>query len=163
MKKTVLGAAFVAALLAAGVLGFLYGVHVGTKQPGSEAVAGPEHVSVQKDSAEEPKAAPPDFELGFGDVLVTKNYLVTITHPCPEGCVSCDNVTYRGMSRKSGKAITLKGSTWHSIGADGVTPSAFRGYQFTNGDTTYMVLVGGVLQVVRGDSEVLVSEKGVWR
>ncbi len=163
MKKTLLGGALVAAFLAVGVLAFFYGVHVGAKQHRPETGAGPERDSVQKNSAEEPKDAPPDFELGFGDVLVTKSYFVTIDHPCPEGCVGCDNITYRGMSRKSGEAITLKGSTLHSKGADGVTPAAFQGYAFTNGDTTYMVMVGGVLQVVRGDSEVLVSEKGVWR
>ena len=41
-------------------------------------------------------------------VLDTRNYEVTITRNCEEGNVTCDNVTYKGVSKKSGKNIILK-------------------------------------------------------
>ena len=99
----------------------------------------------------------------WGDKLVTPNYIVTITHLCKEeGCVSCSNMIYHGVSRKSGKSITLKGSTWHTRGADGVTPSRFLGYRFENGDIMYRVHQSGLLEVLKGDSAILISEQGTW-
>ncbi len=101
-------------------------------------------------------------ELSLVGKLVTANYIISIGHSCPEGCVSCNNITYHGVSRRTGKSITLIGSTWHSMGADGVTPSRFRGYYFKNGDVRYFVHSDGLLDVYRGKSEVLISEKGTW-
>jgi len=98
----------------------------------------------------------------FGDTLTTENYIVTISRLCPEGFVSCDNVKYVGVSRKSGNKIELDGGTLHTMCADGKTPCHFQGYEFMNGDITYRVLERGVLQVIQGGSRVLLEEEGVW-
>jgi hypothetical protein len=94
--------------------------------------------------------------------LTTPSYKITIEVRCPEYYVTCEDVIYRAVNRKSGKSITLRGTTVHSIGADGVTPSAFLGYTFKNGKTKYFVGEDGELRVTRG-SKVLVEETGTWR
>ncbi len=94
--------------------------------------------------------------------LVTDYYEVTITHLCDtEGCVECDNMQYHGVSRLSGNAITLMGSTLSSHSPDG-TPTRFRGYEFRNGNTTYRVLDEGWLVVTQGD-KTLIMEDGTWQ
>lgn len=95
--------------------------------------------------------------------LVTPNYIVTVKHMCQkEGCVACDNILYHGVSRKTGKAITLKGSTMHQRGSYGA-PSRHLGYRFRSGGTSYTVHNGGLLQVRCADSgKMLVEEKGAW-
>ncbi|CAD6881952.1 hypothetical protein [Methylomonas albis] len=96
------------------------------------------------------------------DILTTANYVVTITTHCEEGNVSCDNVSYHGISKKTGKSIDLKGSTKHAMCADGVTPCKFLGYQFKIGNINYLVLEAGALRVVKGEKDVLVDEIGEW-
>lgn len=95
-------------------------------------------------------------------VLDTPRYEVRIDVQCDEGSVSCDRVHYRGLSRQSGKALSLRGSTAHTTCADGVTPCRFLGYEFTNGATRYFVSDEGELVVSRGE-RVLVQEVGTWR
>ncbi len=94
--------------------------------------------------------------------LTTPSYKITVEVRCPEGSVTCDDVRYVGVSRKSGKSITLTGRTVHTIGADGVTPSHFLGYEFKSGRTTYFVGEDGELRVTCG-SKILVQETGVWK
>src|SRR3954468_12170398 len=62
-------------------------------------------------------------------VFITRSYEVTITRVDDEGNVEDDSVTCHAVSKKSGKSMTLKGSTWHTYAADG-TPSRFLGYRF---------------------------------
>lgn len=93
-------------------------------------------------------------------VLITPSFNVTIIG-CDEGVVACDDVRYVGVSRKTGNVLALKGRTRHTLGADGVTPSRFLGYEFRSGNTTYSVSDDGALEVRRG-STVLVSEQGKW-
>ena len=76
--------------------------------------------------------------------------------------MTCDDVRYTGVSRKSGRSIRLSGKTVHATGADGLTPSHFLGYEFKHGKTTYFVSEDGGLEVTRG-SKVLVQEKGEWK
>ncbi|VFQ44167.1 hypothetical protein MSL71_18110 [Desulfoluna butyratoxydans] len=97
----------------------------------------------------------------FASELTTKNYTITIETHCEEGVVSCGDVTYVGTHNKTGKSITLKGATWNSMCADGVTPNRFIGYRFKNGDISYLVYEEGLLEVYRGD-ELLLSEEGTW-
>ncbi|MBK1690514.1 hypothetical protein [Rubrivivax gelatinosus] len=93
--------------------------------------------------------------------LLTPGYRVTIEPRCPEGEVGCAEVGYRGVSRRSGRAIRLEGHTLHTRCADGVTPCRFLGWEFRNRDTVYRVLESGELRVTRGE-QVLVQEQGVW-
>ncbi|PTY36197.1 hypothetical protein BGP77_02470 [Saccharospirillum sp. MSK14-1] len=93
--------------------------------------------------------------------LETEHYSVSITVHCAEGNVTCDNVTYEGTSKRSGSAIKLNGTTWHTECADG-SPCRFLGYRFANGNVHYRVHQDGLLEVVRGESDVLVSETGQW-
>ena len=105
--------------------------------------------------------------LGFAGVcdartLSTPSFEVTIETLCEAGNVSCDDVSYTGVSKKTGKSISLKGSTHHSRCADGVTPCRFLGYIFRNGDVSYVVTEEGLLVVSR-KSRVLMQEAGHWK
>ncbi|ETX11931.1 hypothetical protein MUS1_08305 [Marinomonas ushuaiensis DSM 15871] len=95
------------------------------------------------------------------EVLETKNYRVSIESRCMEGEVSCSNYIYKGMSKKSGSEIQLKGSSWHTKCADG-SPCRFLGYQFKNGNITYYVHQDGLLEVIQNKNKVLLSEQGNW-
>lgn len=92
--------------------------------------------------------------------LDTPSFTVTIESRCEEGSVSCDNVSYRGVSKKTGSAITLKGRTIHTRCKDG-SPCRFLGYEFRSGRTVYRVWEEGRLEVSQGD-KVLVDEPGHW-
>ncbi len=98
----------------------------------------------------------------IADTLTTENYVVVIKRNCPEGHITCNNVTYTGLSKKSGKTIRLRGQTWHTTCADGVTPCRFRGYEFKNRNYTYLVHQDGLLQVIKGRSHVILEEYGNW-
>jgi hypothetical protein len=93
--------------------------------------------------------------------LDTRSFQVEITSNCEEGVVVCDNVTYVGTERKTGKTIQLHGKTMHSICADGVTPCRFLGYEFRNGKYRYFVAEEGMLTVYQG-RKLIVSEEGAW-
>lgn len=94
--------------------------------------------------------------------LDTPNYKVEIQQLCPEGEVQCQQVLYKGTSKVSGASIELKGSAWHSLCADGVTPCRFLGYQFNNGRIRYLVHETGLLQVIGSSGKVLLQEQGTW-
>lgn len=94
--------------------------------------------------------------------LDTVNYKVEIKELCPEGEVQCQQVLYKGTSKVSGASIELKGSAWHSLCADGVTPCRFLGYQFNNGRIRYLVHESGLLQVIGSSGKVVLEEQGVW-
>jgi len=98
----------------------------------------------------------------LADTLTTKNFQIDITRNCPEGSVTCDNVTYKGVDLKSGKSIQLTGRTVNSPGADGVTPGRFLGYEFLNGDYRYFVSDDGTLQIYQG-KKLLQQEQGTWQ
>jgi hypothetical protein len=97
----------------------------------------------------------------FASTLTTPSFTIKLTVNCAEGNVTCDNVTYVGTSKKTGKSITLRGKTKHSLCADGITPCAFHGYEFTNGKTYYRVLDDGSLLVMQG-KKILLEESGTW-
>lgn len=97
-----------------------------------------------------------------GALLMTANYVVHVTQNCAEGNVTCDDVTYIGQSKKSGRSITLTGHTLHRMCADGVTPCEFLGYEFKNGHVTYSVLASGML-CVKQDGRLILHEQGTWR
>lgn len=98
----------------------------------------------------------------FAQQLDTPNYKVEIQQLCPEGEVQCQQVLYKGTSKVSGASIELKGTAWHSLCADGVTPCRFLGYQFKNGRIRYLVHESGLLQVIGSSGKVVLEEQGVW-
>ncbi|MBU1621125.1 MAG: hypothetical protein KJ556_01890 [Gammaproteobacteria bacterium] len=98
----------------------------------------------------------------FAQQLDTPNYTVEIQELCPEGEVQCQNVLYKGTSKISGASIELKGSAWHSLCADGVTPCRFLGYKFNNGRIRYLVFESGLLQVIGSSGKVVLEEQGLW-
>lgn len=93
--------------------------------------------------------------------LTTPSFTIQIKVNCAEGNTTCENVTYKGTSKKTGKNIILRGKTKHSMCPDGVTPCQFQGYEFKNGSTYYEVLENGNLLVIRG-KKILLEEKGNW-
>lgn len=67
--------------------------------------------------------------------IVTKTFDVYIHENCSEGELSCNDVTYHSVNRKTGQGISLKGSVIN------VKPSMdFAGYEFDNGGYQYIVL-----------------------
>ncbi|RQW65174.1 hypothetical protein EES38_01335 [Vibrio viridaestus] len=99
---------------------------------------------------------------GQGAVLDTPNYIVDIELHCAEGNVSCDNVTYKGVSKRSSNQIILKGHTLHRSCSDGKTPCQFVGYEFVNGKVQYRVFETGLLQVKNNHGVTLIEEQGQW-
>lgn len=95
------------------------------------------------------------------ETLKTKNFIVHITRNCPEGEVSCHNVSYTGIRLKTGESITLRGRTVYRMCSDSVTPCHFLGYEFLNGDYRYFVTEGGTLRVYK-QKKLLLEEKGSW-
>lgn len=104
----------------------------------------------------------PDAKLERGShMLTTPSFVIEIKVNCVEGAVTCDNVSYVGTSKKTGKSIKLRGRTEHSMCSDGVTPCEFQGYEFNNGTTHYRVQKDGSLLVTQGGN-VLLEQKGNW-
>ncbi len=98
------------------------------------------------------------------DVLITKHYKITIKNNCKEGVVGCNNISYHGVSKKTGKGIKLKGKEIYKMCADGVTPCRFLGYKFNSGKVVYFISQEGEygrLEVTNGE-KVLINEKGSW-
>ncbi len=94
-------------------------------------------------------------------VLETPSFRVEIEHACEEGCVSCDQIRYRGTNKKTKQSLALVGSTVHTMGADGKAPSHFLGYRFINGSTAYFVSDDGLLEVTQNEKRLL-REQGAW-
>ncbi|EQM65966.1 hypothetical protein QYE80_27685 [Pseudomonas tohonis] len=98
----------------------------------------------------------------LAQTLETPGYRIEIIDQCEEGTVGCDNMLYRGTSKKSGNTLELKGRQLMRLCADGVTPCHSLGYEFNNGDTRYFVGEDGHLSVTRGE-RTLVDQQGEWR
>lgn len=101
--------------------------------------------------------APPDRD---SSRLETPTYTITITG-CEEYVVSCDDVKFVCVNKKTGKSISLTGCTDHSLGADGA-PGHFLGYYFTNRDMTYFVSDDGEFSIER-KGKTLLDEQGTWK
>lgn len=97
----------------------------------------------------------------WADTLKTKSFKVDIKRNCPEGNVTCNNVSYKGTDLRTGKSLRLTGKTVNALCADGVTPCRFLGYQFQNGSYRYFVSEAGTLQVYQG-KKLLLQETGTW-
>ncbi len=93
--------------------------------------------------------------------LTTPHFTVVLSENCEEGVVGCDDVTYQGTNRKTGKTITLQGTTNMVMCADGVTPCHIGNYTFNNGAVVYSVYPDGTLTVTEGSKELL-NETGEW-
>ena len=93
--------------------------------------------------------------------LTTKNFIVKIKNDCKKDNFTCDNFTYHGTSRKTGKSINLKGYAMKSL-CDDVAMCPSQGYEFKNGNITYQVLKSGFLKVIKGRNKILLSEEGSW-
>lgn len=93
--------------------------------------------------------------------LTTPDYIVTLRSHCPEGEVGCQRVTYHGVSRKTGRAVTLNGTTRMVMCADGTTPCHVGDYEFHNGAYLYSVYPDGHLVVTR-HGRVIVDQAGAW-
>ncbi|OPZ12148.1 MAG: hypothetical protein BWZ07_01527 [Alphaproteobacteria bacterium ADurb.BinA280] len=93
--------------------------------------------------------------------LQTPRFDISIETLCAEGDVSCNDVRYVGISKRSGASITLRGTTLHRACKDG-SPCQFLGYQFRSGSVRYRVFEDGRLEVTDG-TKVLVDERGEWQ
>lgn len=65
---------------------------------------------------------------------ISKEYIIDIYYGCLEGDMSCDKITYHGVNKKTKAEITLHGEV--------ITRGPylnFVGYQFKNGNYTYII------------------------
>jgi hypothetical protein len=99
---------------------------------------------------------------GRVQTLDTPSFTIRIEVRCPEGEVTCDDVSYRGENKRTKRSANLEGRTAHSMCADKVTPGRFLGYVFRRGNFTYFVSDAGEL-IVRDGEKVIVQESGVWQ
>jgi hypothetical protein len=97
----------------------------------------------------------------YVETLTTRNYTVKVVRDCDEGSVTCNNVLYHGVNRKTGQSIRLRGKILHTRCNDGVTPCQFVGYEFRNGAYRYQVMSSGSLMVYQGQ-RLLMNEQGRW-
>jgi hypothetical protein len=93
--------------------------------------------------------------------LNTPSFQVQVSVNCEEGNVTCNDVTYVGVNRKTKASIKLRGKTVHSLCKDRVTPCHFLGYEFQNRRYRYFVSEDGRLEIYRGQS-LVASEQGIW-
>jgi hypothetical protein len=93
--------------------------------------------------------------------LDTPSFQVQVAVNCEEGNVTCNDVTYVGVNRKTRASIKLRGKTVHSLCKDRVTPCHFLGYEFQNRPYRYFVSKDGRLEIYRGQS-LVASEQGIW-
>ncbi|OTA19512.1 hypothetical protein Xbed_02368 [Xenorhabdus beddingii] len=96
----------------------------------------------------------------YTTVFETKTYYITINVLCPEGNVSCANVSYTGVRKKDNASITLKGATLNRNFKTG--DCSFYGYEFKNKDVTYTIYQHGRLEISRKGKR-LFSEDGVFK
>ncbi|MDJ0660038.1 MAG: hypothetical protein QNJ42_11195 [Crocosphaera sp.] len=94
--------------------------------------------------------------------IKTENYRIILRSYCIEGAVTCNHVSYEGINLHTGDSIQLAGKTIHTTCVDGVTPCRFLGYQFVNGDYTYIVRSDGSLLVYQANNLIL-QEEGTWQ
>lgn len=112
--------------------------------------------------AEQPDS-PPERELG---TLVTDGYEVTLRTECAEGEVSCDRIYADALVLEGNQTRALRGSTLHTLCADGVSPCRFLGYQLSDDTYDYRVLENGQLHIQRCDEfgcESIHNEQGQWQ
>ena len=100
-------------------------------------------------------------ELLYSGVLDTENYRIRIETLCEEGEVSCNNIHYEGVSKRSGYSLSLLGESMHLRCKDGVTPCRFLGYYFEKDDFKYYVYEMGSFVVMQKDN-LLIDEIGEW-
>ena len=94
--------------------------------------------------------------------LVTRGFKVVVTENCPEGETNCQDVTYIGTSKATGKFIRLKGSAVVRLCVDHVTPCQHIGYRFPNGRYVYFVGDDGSLIVTHEGKQIL-NQMGNWQ
>jgi hypothetical protein len=94
--------------------------------------------------------------------LVTRGFRIVVTENCPEGETNCQDVTYVGTSKATGKFIRLKGAAVVRLCADRVTPCQHIGYRFPNGRYVYFVGDDGGLIVTHMGKQIL-SRIGNWQ
>ena len=85
-----------------------------------------------------------------------------IDNQCEEGEVTCERVSYHGVSRTNGRSIDPTDTTRHTPCTDGVTRCRFPGYGFRNGDVSYFVSADGALTVTDERGRTLLQLQGDW-
>ena len=106
------------------------------------------------------------FSLSFAanaESLITPSYEISVKWKCGEGYVSCDNIEFNVKNKAEGTTSTYIGKSNHSVCADGVTPCKFQGYEFNVGEFSYSLYMRGLIEVVKNNTEVVLSESGEWR
>lgn len=98
-----------------------------------------------------------DLENNIKFNIETKNFNIRIKNNCKIGEVTCDNVEYIGVDKKSNKKIILIGSTYHSMNNN--IPGRFLGYIFKNNNYQYIILETDKLLLIEKDNKIIYSEK----
>lgn len=73
----------------------------------------------------------------------------------------CSKVSYQETNKETGEKVNLTGTQVLEKCPDKATPCHSLGYEFSNGNLTYLISENGQLQVLDG-AKVLVDEAGTW-
>ncbi len=96
-------------------------------------------------------------------ILSTKNYDIILTGKCELGLFFCDDVIYRGISKKNKSEITLNGKVLMKLDEKAYIDMPV-GYVFKNGDIEYRVMNSGLLTAIDNkQNKVLLEEEGQWK
>jgi hypothetical protein len=93
--------------------------------------------------------------------LETENHILNVKVNCKEGNVTCNDVIFILKNKSTGSVKKYKGNTWHNW--HNQNPTRFLGYEFKSGDISYTASEVGIFTKIRGTSEVIFEEKGVWK
>jgi hypothetical protein len=94
--------------------------------------------------------------------LDTPHYKITISCQNPtQNEVGCSKASYQEINKETGAKVNLMGTQVMEKCADKTTPCHSLGYEFSNGNLTYLISENGQLQVLNG-AKVLVDEAGTW-
>ncbi|MBA3537353.1 MAG: hypothetical protein H0T84_12225 [Tatlockia sp.] len=94
--------------------------------------------------------------------LDTPHYKITIS--ClnsSQNEVNCSKASYQEINKETGAKVNLMGVQVMAKCPDKSTACHSLGYEFSNGNLTYLISENGQLQVLEG-AKVLVDEAGTW-
>lgn len=99
----------------------------------------------------------------FAETLTTDSFIIQIEQGCEEGEVTCDTMRFIYSAVGAEQEQTVVGTTVHTTCADGVTPCAFQGYEFSADGANYFIHHTGVLKVTDCKGNQLLVEHGQWQ
>lgn len=101
--------------------------------------------------------------LASAQTLTTESYQIDVTSLCPEGEVTCQQMSFALTVKESGNVQHYEGRSLHRLCADGETPCQFIGYRFRDDKRQFTLFDNGALEINCGAGLEIVREQGQWQ